>query len=275
VSIDPAVGLRKLRKYLYRGPVLRVARRLRLNRLLSGPFWWLVYRTSKDRSHHTIAGHDAVFAVDSPAEYHRFDDLADERPVIANLLNSMEETDVFYDIGANVGTYACFAASKLGSERVVAFEPEPRNVDRLAENLRLNGYSCEVVAVAATDYDGTAELMLRGTEAGEGTHTLATDEGSDSISVPAVKIDSVTTDRDLPPPTVVKIDVEGAELSVLRGMQETLERHCRLVYVEVHPDRVADFGGSIETVRELLEQAGFQLDELGRRGEQTFLRASK
>lgn len=275
MPIDPAVGLRKLRKYLYRGPVLRIVRRLGLNRLLSGPFWWLVYRTSKNRSHHTIASHDAVFAVDSPAEYHRFDNLADERPVIADLLNSMEETDVFYDIGANVGTYACFAASKLGSERVVTFEPEPRNVDRLRENLRLNGYSCEVVAMAATDYDGTTELAIQGTEAGEGTHTLATEEDSDTISVPAARIDSVIADQELLPPTVAKIDVEGAELSVLRGMLETLNDHCRLIYIEVHPDRITDFGGSIDEVRAVLKTAGFRISELSERGDEVFLRASK
>lgn len=78
-----------------------------------------------------------------------------ERPVLEDLLQSLKPDDVFYDIGANVGTYTCFAASKLGPNAVVAFEPERKSATRLRENLDLNALDAQVVENALSDINET------------------------------------------------------------------------------------------------------------------------
>ncbi|WP_217920700.1 FkbM family methyltransferase [Halorubrum sp. CBA1229] len=205
----------------------------------------------------------------------RFRDLAGERSVVEDLLNDLDSDDIFYDIGANVGTYTCFAAAKLGPGRTFAFEPEPENADRLRENLDLNNLDAEIVQIALSNTNGTVDLALTGDEAGEGKHAIATGDDGQTLEVETARGDSIIKERELPKPTVVKIDVEGAELSVLRGLRETLRENCQLVYVEVHKEKIEDFDGEVSEVKTLLTDAGFEVAETFQRGSDVFLRASK
>ncbi|WP_206664918.1 FkbM family methyltransferase [Halorubrum salsamenti] len=205
----------------------------------------------------------------------RFRNLVGERSIIKDLLTTIDSNDVFYDIGANVGTYTCFAAAELGSGRTVAFEPEPENADRLQDNLELNSLDAKIIRVALSDTDGTVDFALTGEEAGEGQHAIATNSDGRTLKVETARGDTIVEKRKLPKPTVVKIDVEGAELSVLRGLQETIRESCRLIYVEVHSEKIADFGGDVSDVEKFLTDAGFELTEMSRRGSEIFFRASK
>ncbi|MDB9281515.1 FkbM family methyltransferase [Halorubrum ezzemoulense] len=205
----------------------------------------------------------------------RFRDLSDEHSIIEDLLTALDIDDVFYDIGANVGTYTCFTAAQLDTGRTLAFEPEPKNADRLQENLELNDLHAEIVQVVLSDTDGTVEFALSGDEAGEGEHAIATDNSEQTLEVETARGDTIIEERGLPKPTVVKIDVEGAELSVLRGLRETLCTNCRLVYVEVHTEKITDFGGEASEVKTFLTDAGFDVTEISQRGSEVFLRASK
>lgn len=267
--------LMKARGILYSGPVISVSQKMGLTDLLYGPYWSLVYRLSDETVEHTVAGQTIAFRITSIEELKRFYRLAGEEEIVRRILESVEPSDTFYDIGANVGTYTCFAASKLGPGQTVAFEPEPRNVARLQQNLDLNRLDAEILEVALTDTDGTVHLELSGDEVGEGEHAIAASGGENTITVDAARGDSVIDDRGLRPPTVLKIDVEGAELDVLRGMRETLREHCRLVYVEVHVDELERYGGTDPELRTLLEDLGFEVTEIGDRGEHVFLRARK
>jgi FkbM family methyltransferase len=205
----------------------------------------------------------------------RFRDLNRERPVVEDFLTNIDPEDIFYDIGANVGTYSCFAAAKLGPGRTISFEPEPKNAEHLRKNLEMNGLEAEIVQIALSDTDGTANLALTGDEAGEGEHAIATGDNDHTLKVQTARGDSIIKKRGLSKPTVVKIDVEGAELSVLRGLQDTLHESCRLVYVEVHPEKIEDFGGKASEVESLLIDVGFEVTEISHRRSEVFLRASK
>lgn len=247
----------------------------RLNKYLSDPFWNLVYHLSGKTQTHKIRDQTVKFRTDTFAEFMRFRDLVGERAVIEDLLESLCSDDIFYDVGANVGMYTCFAASKLTSGITVAFEPEPENIAQLEENLSLNALNAETIELALSDTNGTAKLALSGEEVGEGEHKIATKDVQNSIEIETARGDSVIKERGLPTPTVVKIDVEGAELSVLRGLSDTLREHVRLVYVEVHSEKLLEFGDSVPEVRAVLQDAGFDVAELSSRESELFLRASK
>jgi FkbM family methyltransferase len=279
VSPDsPTLGGRLFRaaNRLYRGPIRTAIRLAGLNERLRRVRDALAVRFT-DTVAVSVGGTTIRFGVSSMDEFERFSirDLGDERKIITQLLGELGPEDIFYDIGANVGTYTCYAAAELGAGQTVAFEPETRNAQRLRENLERNGLDAEVLEVALSDTDGTVSLALAGPDVGEGEHAIATDDTDGAIEVPSARGDSLVRARELPPPTVVKIDVEGAELAVLEGMEEILEGHCRIAYVELHDDRIGSFDAAPADVVALLESNGFTVTELGERKGERFLRASK
>lgn len=174
------------------------------------------------------------------------------------MLRSVTTDDVFYDVGANVGTHSCFLGSI--ASQVVAIEPHPGTAARLRENLKRNNIAARIYELALSDETGTTELVQpRDTsdDLGSGEFSIHnTDEGAHSWTVETIRGDELVARDELPIPTVVKIDVEGAEINVIDGFTETL-RDVELVYCEVHPPAV-----SVDEVRERLESLEFTVEML-------------
>jgi methyltransferase, FkbM family len=126
---------------------------------------------------------------------------------------------MYYDIGANVGVYTCFAGQH--ADRVVAFEPHEGTATRLRENVDLNDIDVTVYQTAVADYEGTASLAhprRSPQELGTGEFSVVPmDDATDVAEIPVTRVDTIVQQEDLPQPTVAKIDVEGAELQVLDG----------------------------------------------------------
>jgi FkbM family methyltransferase len=234
-----------------------------------------VYSLSDGTETHTICGITVDFLADSHTEFRRFRNLVGERDVIREVLRSLEPADVFYDVGANVGMYTCFVASELGADRTIAFEPHKGNANRLMENLRHNGLDARVVPVALSDTKGTVDLEIAGEQVGEGKHAIATDDKMQTVNVDANRGDGLIDCCNLPEPTVLKIDVEGAELAALDGLRSTLRQSCRLVFCEIHPEKLLDFGSDEEDIHQLLQSYGFETEVLHRRGEEYFIKAKR
>jgi FkbM family methyltransferase len=145
---------------------------------------------------------------------------------------------VFYDIGANVGFLSTLAARLAGPEgRVVAFEPVPENVKWLTHNLNINGFvNSQTHTVALGDRDGTAGFLVLD-ESGLGKlsdYGKSHDPVRGNIEVPIRRLDGFRAEAKLPPPNVIKIDVEGAEVEVLRGATATIAEARPLLFIEMH-----------------------------------------
>jgi len=195
--------------------------------------------------------------------------LKEELPVISDLLKNIKDDDVFYDIGADAGLYTCFVKESLrGEGNVVAFEPHPTRQISLVKNLQRNDLSAMTIDLALADSkrEGILEYGIQ-------------PEKADSKRGWKVKIDegdSVISQKGLPQPNVMKIDVEGAELSVLRGLKSAISSEdCRLLYIETHPEKLERFDGSIDELCTLLRDAGFSISTVNKRGSQEFLKAEK
>jgi len=195
-------------------------------------------------------------------ETERASELMEETGIIEDMLAELTADDVFYDVGANVGLYSLFAAERAGT--VVAFEPHPSNLDSLEQNLERNGVSAKVVRGALSDHSGETELYSAGDEAGAGTHTLAPDQVSNrTITVSSYVGDELVAGGTLPAPTVAKLDVQGAEYRVLKGLETALEEgSLRVIYCELHPEQVKKIGGSVDDLTSLLEKYGFEISLL-------------
>lgn len=261
-----------------------------------------------------VGDYTARFRIATEAEQWWFesDDLRGERLVLADILTRVRADDVFFDIGANIGLYTCFMGQAMSTE-IVAFEPHSTNADQLAANAELNSVDVQIELVALGEVEGSGRLVLRADEAGVGEHTLRlpdrtvattgddsagsipcrsetvmTDGAVESLpesnvsdstktrTVPVVSGDSVSDRNDVPSPTVLKIDVEGAEIDVLRGLDRTLSRTtCRLLYCEIHPKALAERGERPADVERFLEERGFVCKLLNRADDRYRLRARR
>lgn len=133
----------------------------------------------------------------------------------------VEKDDVVIDVGAHVGFFTIKAAREAGKNgSVVAVEPEPNNAGFLAENVKLAGLNNVVVLKEAAGARAEkAKLYLRG---GTGRSHSLIRQGQDFIEVQVNKLDDVVSRLGLKKVNFVKIDVEGAELDVLKGADRLL-----------------------------------------------------
>jgi FkbM family methyltransferase len=144
----------------------------------------------------------------------------------------------FVDIGTNKGDFALLAAAVVGSSgQVLCFEPEPVNCYWVRKSIELNGYrNVKVHEFALGDANEETQLYL-GRQSG--WHTLLPSQPDrDRGSIPITKrtLDSVLSEAKLEKIDVMKIDVEGAEMAVLRGAVETLKRNSdMLLLMDLHP----------------------------------------
>jgi FkbM family methyltransferase len=144
---------------------------------------------------------------------------------------------VVLDIGGNKGDFSLLAAKVTGDScQVLCFEPAPENAAWIERSLARNGYRCvEVIQVAVSDTDGDATLHLSEMS---GWHSLVASDGGSvgEIAVRTRRLDALLAERGISRVDVVKIDVEGAEESVLAGAASLLsEEHPMTVLLDLHP----------------------------------------
>jgi FkbM family methyltransferase len=164
---------------------------------------------------------------------------------------------VVFDIGANIGFFSLVSASLAGGiGRVEAFEPVASSAAAVVANAALNNFSnIRLHQVAVADRPGEARLCVPTDPSWahlnfHGSHPDTEFE----LSVALVSIDGEIAEGRLPVPDVVKIDVEGHEVAVLRGMCETLVAHQPVIICELH-----------ESNRELLslsQELGYEVSNL-------------
>ena len=165
---------------------------------------------------------------------------------------------VFVDVGANLGWHAVHAAQHNSVETVVAFEPDAFNAWLLDRNLALNGIDKAIISTCAVGArPGTAGLH-RYKSSNYGRHSLVTDHGFGSRTVPMTDLDTALDALGLSERRVLilKIDVEGYEPAVIVGAKRTLARTEALI-IEYSPELSKSAGLSLEDMLDHLQAAGF------------------
>ena len=146
--------------------------------------------------------------------------------------------ETFVDAGANKGDFALLASRIVGNNgKVVCIEPEPINFSWIGRSVHLNSYrNVQLCNLALSDHDGEALLYL-GTKSGY--HTLlsnAPGRSQNSLKVKVRTLDSLLPELGIPSVNALKIDVEGAELAVLKGAVKTISTNPKIVlFVDIHP----------------------------------------
>ncbi|MFD4697780.1 FkbM family methyltransferase [Streptomyces niveus] len=170
--------------------------------------------------------------------------------------------DTFIDVGANIGYYTVLASGLVGEGgRVVAVEASPDFHQRLLAQVRLNRRdNVRAVNGAVSDERKTLTFVLA-SSANMGANSILPYDGpaESSFEVEAFPLGELVDEAEISTARVIKIDVEGAEGSVVRGMIplfDKLRPDCEIT-VEVTPDRMAQLGDSAEELMQTMRDHGF------------------
>jgi FkbM family methyltransferase len=177
--------------------------------------------------------------------------------------------DHMWDVGANIGAYTLYA-SLLPGVTVTAFEPVAGTYSALVKNVSLNPFAKETVAlpIALSDKNALAPFYLRNTDVGGAMHALGAPETFDgpfeAVSVQCVvslRGDDLVNNFAARAPDHVKLDVDGHELRVLKGMTGILPG-IRTLWIEMEDE--ADASGENAHIRTFLLDQGFKIEQRGR-----------
>lgn len=198
------------------------------------------------------------FYVNNPIEAYRIESFGGEREFTRMILDELRPADVFFDIGSSVGLVTVHAAEI--ADKVVAFEPDPEVRASLERNLAANPED-NVTIVDWAVSDTIARTVLYTDGSSGGSPSLRKVGNRPSIEVETRSIDAAIEHGELPIPDVMKIDIEGAEMLAIRGMEKLLRQPTgvRKVFIEIHPEFLPAFGSSAAEVKTAMTDCGFTI----------------
>ena len=170
-------------------------------------------------------------------------------------LSQLREGFVVLDIGANVGLISLLAAKKVGKTgKVYAFEPVPKIFARLQENIALNGFNnVEPVPLALSSQKGKAMIFVA-----HGASSLFRRVSDEFVEVPTERLDDFVEQEGIERVDAIKLDVEGAELHVIRGADKTIRRFKPIMMVEINPDTLKAAGTTPQELFETIVSYGYK-----------------
>lgn len=176
----------------------------------------------------------------------------------------LQPGDSVVDIGANIGMFTLAARAQIGSAgRIIAFEPNPTPRKKLERHIALNGIqNVDLFDVALDKQEGRAVLTFPNWNSGEGSLSdigYAQDE-TQSVDVEVRVGDDLLKEIN---PRLVKIDVEGAEIGVLKGLQKLIARARPIITTEYAPKHLVRFAASHKDFEGLAAQHDYRIFSLG------------
>ncbi len=190
------------------------------------------------------------------------------------LKNHLAVDDTFIDIGANIGLFTLFAAKRLHSGQVYAFEPASVLFKRLSTNVEANGFQqVHLFRLGLSDRDSEMKIYFPIESDNHGTFNdgmaslFSEKEGWRAEEVVCLKtLDSFVQQQQLQRIDFVKIDIEGAELMALRGAKETLKTFRPKILIEVNEEACERAGYQGIDILKYLRQFGYNFYFINERG---------
>lgn len=184
-------------------------------------------------------------------------------------LDNISAGDFVLDIGGHFGQYAVlFGALASASGRVVTFEPDPAARVILAKNLELNRLTDRVQVEPLALFDSAGEHSFFSKDADSMSSLARSGLGTNAASpevieyqVRTARLDDYLAERKLGSPRWVKLDTEGAEVSILKGAPELLRSRATIV-CELHPYAWEEFGTSFEELLSIVGESGRTIEYL-------------
>jgi FkbM family methyltransferase len=181
------------------------------------------------------------------------------------ICDSLAPGQVFLDVGANAGYFSLLASRCVGgSGKVLAIEPNPVMANQLRQNVQRSRLAnIAIIESACSDSVEVRDLYI-GNPYNTGNSSLSRDNlaWTKSVKVACTTVDLLVEKYGLDCVDLVKIDVEGAELQVLRGMSTTLKRLRPKIITELSPSLLEGFSITFDTVQEYFRGRGYSVTPL-------------
>jgi FkbM family methyltransferase len=188
-------------------------------------------------------------------------------PALSKFIETnLSPSDVFIDVGAHVGYFTLLAARRVGpTGTVLSIEPNPFALEQLELNVeRSNLQNVLVEHTACGESRAVVKLYLHA-DSNSSMASLYSGKASaaGAVEVPCTTLDQLCQERRLHRVKLVKIDVEGAELFVLRGMKGVMREMRPAIVIELHPHLLEDVGTPMQDVLALLKDLDYVLEPMG------------
>lgn len=182
-----------------------------------------------------VDGKSAKLKVTNIEEYAHYLS-APEGHIMKVLFDNLKPGDTAWDVGANVGMYTLLIGSAVGpTGTVLGFEPMTPFLERLRENIALNGFRQVKAMAPALGKERATLSIMTSSEGLEGDNRVVRDAAPGAQPVEVIPGDDLRREQGLGVPNLIKIDVQGAEEDVLLGLDKTLrDPACRCIICEIH-----------------------------------------
>jgi FkbM family methyltransferase len=168
------------------------------------------------------------------------------------------------DVGAHIGLMTVIFGKKVGDKgSVYAFEPTPTTIKILRETIKLNKINnISTIPAALADKKGKLTFYIS-ENAADNSNSLVnnhrTDRKEEKIEVEVNTIDDFIAEKKISRIDFIKIDVEGAELKLLKGAAKIIKKDRPKMILSIHPEGIKNFGDSAEDIWKLLHDAGYKI----------------
>ena len=206
-----------------------------------------------------------TFYVPNRLSYYRADTFSTKEPETLSWIDSFDVKSTFWDIGANIGVYSCYAAKKKNCS-VYAFEPSIFNLEWLGRNVHINNLvnNITIIPIPLTKSVSKNTLNLSTTEWSGALSTFGQNYGHDGKSIENVfkfstiglSMNDIKQNLEVPQPNYIKIDVDGIEHLIIEGGEKVL-LHTKELLVEINEN----FEEQNNNSSKYLKQLGFDLKE--------------
>lgn len=185
------------------------------------------------------------------------------------LLNQLLTPDmVFVDVGANHGEFTAFAAKRLKEGQVIAFEPVSSLFQKLKQNVDVNAFSnVKLIPKGLSDKNSivniyTTEACFEDGTKHEGLHTIYSTLKRSKIleTIETISLDFFLETQNITRIDVIKLDVEGAELAVLRGATKTIRRFKPVILMEVNEETSQAAGYPARALLDYLSEMDYRCE---------------
>lgn len=175
----------------------------------------------------------------------------------------LKKNDVFIDAGAHIGWYSLNASLLIGDKgRVIAFEPNPECINQFKNNILRNKFNNIILEKSALgDKSGISKFWIGDDMGGSliknNTLRLSGNKNLKTINVKVKKLDDYCKEKKIKNIKLIKIDVEGFELSVLKGALEILKKQAPALMIEVLDECLKENGESKKKLLDFLRKLGY------------------
>lgn len=183
-----------------------------------------------------------------------------EKAVTELLIKVCKSAKCFIDVGTNLGFFTCVISKLYPNIFVYGFEMDKNSFDLLRKNVKLNDVkNVEINNLAISDKEG--QVYFKRQDQPDPTLSITSKKINETIPAESISLDSFFEDKKIKP-DVLKIDVEGSEMLILKGMKKLLTDFSLKLFIEIHPHRWQPFGTTFHELFSFLSDLGYQLFEI-------------